>query len=170
MPDGTVIIIGGYAAPGTTDVIESYNEITDTFTVLGTLQIPRRSHTSTLLPNGKILVRGGFGEEAGNTLEIFDPTTGTSELLGVGMSDANRNSHEAVSLTDGRVLIVGSSISGASETAEIFDPSDNSIRSVGRLETGRHSFGMVRLLDGMILAVGGANSLDSVEIYTPSIP
>jgi hypothetical protein len=41
---------------------------------------PRQSHTATLLPDGKVLVAGGFGAEAPVvTAELYDPGSGTRQ-------------------------------------------------------------------------------------------
>src|SRR5437016_10224488 len=53
----------------------------------GNLNTGRVSHTATLLPNGKVLVVGGFNR-TGNTLnilnsaEFYDPATGTWSITG----------------------------------------------------------------------------------------
>jgi hypothetical protein len=55
-----------------------------TWVPTGNLNTPRNSHTATLLPNGDVLVVGGFGN-AFNTLdgaELYDTTTGTWSVTG----------------------------------------------------------------------------------------
>ena len=48
----------------------------------GSLNIPRRGHTATLLPNGKVLVVGGWNGGRLNSAELYDPATGTWSLTG----------------------------------------------------------------------------------------
>ncbi len=63
--------------------------------------------TSTLLPNGKVLVAGG-NDTKGTTIsvaEIFDPATNTWDATG-GMTTP-RSGHAATLLSDGTVLVVG---------------------------------------------------------------
>jgi hypothetical protein len=43
----------------------------------GALSTPRTSHTATLLPNGKVLVAGGFNIGPLETAELYDPARGT---------------------------------------------------------------------------------------------
>jgi hypothetical protein len=52
------------------------------FTATGNMITPRFRHTSTLLPNGEVLIAGGFtacypGCIPARGAEIYDPTTGT---------------------------------------------------------------------------------------------
>src|SRR5258706_16344581 len=47
----------------------------------------RYEHTATLLPNGKILVVGGFGPGTLNSVELYNPATNTwstAASLGIG--------------------------------------------------------------------------------------
>jgi len=64
LPDGTVLIAGGengVGFPGTTTTVESYNPSTGRFEVLGNMIVPRAAQTATLLPNGTVLLAGGYG-------------------------------------------------------------------------------------------------------------
>ena len=96
---------------------------------------PRAGQTANLLPDGDVLVAGGYNgfiEEVGGshtnlaTAELFDPSTGTwtaAPSLLVARSFQN-----SVSLKDGRVLLIGGweSSSDSPPTAEIYDPRSNS--------------------------------------------
>ena len=47
-----------------------------TFTVTGGMTTPRTHHTATLLPNGKVLVAGGFNtSDTGPATELYDPAS-----------------------------------------------------------------------------------------------
>jgi len=64
LPDGTVLIAGGengVGSPGTTTTAESYNPSNGRFEILGNMTFPRAGHTATLLPNGTVLLAGGYG-------------------------------------------------------------------------------------------------------------
>jgi hypothetical protein len=74
LPDGTVLIAGGETSgcdpkgcnvgswfAGTTTSVESYNPSTGSFDVVGNMIVPRGGHTATLLPNGTVLLAGGYG-------------------------------------------------------------------------------------------------------------
>jgi hypothetical protein len=106
------------------------------------MSVPRAQQTSTLLPNGKVLVAGGYNgfvENVGgahvslDSAELFDPTSDTwsaAAPMHVGRSD-----HAATLLTDGDVLVVGGweqpgCCGEGSRTAEIYDPIANSWTAV----------------------------------------
>ena len=78
------------------------------------MTIPRIWHTATLLPDGTVLIAGGYTRVGGNssqtaTTEIYDPATG-SFTSGPTMKQG-RFSHSATLLSDGRVLFVGAASS-----------------------------------------------------------
>src|SRR5882724_9598541 len=57
----------------------------DTWTATGSLHEARQGHTATLLPNGRVLVVGGFGTTATSppvSAELYDPATGTWTVTG----------------------------------------------------------------------------------------
>jgi hypothetical protein len=69
----------------------------------------RRNHTATLLPNGKVLIAGGYTEGGGDkpvaSAELYDPATQT--FTPTGNLHEGRAYHAAILLKDGRVLLVG---------------------------------------------------------------
>ena len=68
LPDGKVLIAGGvpyacaaqYCVPGNGAGTELYNPSTGTFTAAGDMTTARRSHKATLLPDGSVLMSGGY--------------------------------------------------------------------------------------------------------------
>src|SRR5215470_9965536 len=95
---------------------------TGTFTSTGNMNVPRYSHTATLLTNGKVLIGGG-SSRSGNSLfalssaELYDPATGT--FTRTGDMTWPQSGHTATLLPDGKVLIVGRS--GFTVTADLYD-------------------------------------------------
>ena len=65
---------------------------------------PHARHTATLLPNGKVLVAGGYAERSSlSSAELYDPATGT--WSSTGSLGTARSSHTATLLPNGKVLV-----------------------------------------------------------------
>jgi hypothetical protein len=174
--DGRVLIAGGYNGDYLAS-IEVFDPSARQFRRGGSLVEGRSGQTATLLPDGRVLFVGGVGRGWTflRSAELHDPETGRSELVGP-MSEP-RESHTATLLEDGRVLIIGGH-RGRREgmvvhaSAEIFDPRTGRFERAGTLAIPRHKHDAVRLADGRVLVIGGADRTDrvhfaSTEIYRP---
>ena len=73
----------------------------------GSLNTVRMTHTATLLPNGKVLVAGGYdgGSAYLASAELYDPAAGT--WTPTGSLTGARYYHTATLLPDGKVLVAG---------------------------------------------------------------
>ena len=79
--------------------------------ITGDLVTARYVHTATLLPNGQVLVAGGYGPDCCTILasaELYDPATGAWTATG-SMTTA-RVDHTATLLPNGQVLVAGGSL------------------------------------------------------------
>ncbi|MBP6823167.1 MAG: hypothetical protein KA368_16580, partial [Acidobacteria bacterium] len=148
------------------------------------LPATRVQHTTTLLPNGKVLVAGGSsdGSDAGatNTVFLYDPKTGDwTEAIGMKFA---RKGHFAVLLQSGKVLVAGGKSSGSFlNSAEIYDPVNGTWTQTGSMTKARNraaatllayaSSGGVLSRNGFALAVGGETDggapLDTAEYFNP---
>src|SRR5438874_6164324 len=93
------------------------------FVITGSLAMARRGHTATLLPNGKVLVAGGFIGLIGSVragAELYDPASGTWSATG-SLATARRG-HTATLLPNGKVLVSGGFGASILASAELYDP------------------------------------------------
>jgi hypothetical protein len=179
LPNGKVLITGGM--DGRHNLLASaeiYDPVTRRFTPTGGMRIAREAHRATLLPNGKVLVTGGLSPEwpRQKLAEIYDPATGA--FSPVGEMTTPRADHTATLLANGQVLLgagsTGRSINEAvTDSAELFDPATNRFIATGNLAAPRHKHAAVRLRDGKVLVIGGADSrlrgfYNSAELYDPA--
>jgi hypothetical protein len=185
LPDGRVLVAGGDAPdapPGATSAnsrqlssVELYDPETGEFVPGGSLRVARSAHSLSLLPDGRVLVAGGWGADGPiASTEIYDPATGASTLTG-DMSSA-RAYHTAAALEDGRIVLVGGYGPGSDPailaSVEIFDPASGTFKTAGRLITEREGASAVRLADGRVLVAGGTNrdgDPRTVEVYDPAV-
>ena len=176
LPDGKVLIAGGFREEGTSEIAiasaELFDPATNTFTPTSDMNEPRDGHTATLLPNGKVLLAGGWNQQGRTaTVELYDPQTGTFEYTGSLM--APRQGLTATLLNNGQVLIAGgdSARNIPQLIAELYDPATETFTPAGSLNTGRFGHTATLLTDGKVLLVGGTsgndNILASAEVYDP---
>jgi len=87
---------------------------------------PHYSHTATLLPQGKVLIAGGWLDNSGDitpNAELYDPATST--WISTTPMNVARTDHTATLLANGRVLLAagaGSGPPGALTSGELYDP------------------------------------------------
>lgn len=144
------------------------------FSANGSLTTARGRHTATLLPNGKILVTGGYGtvpvNSAHPSAEIYDPATGI--FTATGNMTIARDQHSATLLPNGKVLIIGgsSSMNVYLASAEIYDPATGIFTATGSMGSGRSYATATLLSNGKVLVTGGIGPSyrASAEIYDPT--
>ena len=110
------------------------------WTATGSMATAREWHTATLLPNGQVLVAGGFGGTTGclASAELYDPATGMWTATG-SMATA-RYVHTATLLPNGQVLVAGGrSGFDVIASAELYDPASG-------MWTATASLGPVRVV------------------------
>jgi hypothetical protein len=181
--DGRVLICGGTATGEVGGVLSSaelYDPAARTFTLTGSMTVPRAGQTITILRDGRVLLTGGV-QNAGfrselSSAEIYDPAAGT--FSATGSMSVPREGHTATMLRDGRVLIVGGSDNGIHtvDSAEIYDPSSGTFSRTGHLNQPRVAHVAALLGTGKVLIAGGGRggmpggyiSYDTAEMYDPA--
>ena len=162
--DGRVLIAGGITCCNETgefftEAAEIYDPATDAFVTTGSLGTARGLHAAALLPDGRVLIAGGFGNAAATPVlstEIFDPATG--RFTSAGDLEAARFSFSAIPLTDGRVLVVGGKDPFTGLTvaqAQIFDPVANRWNTGPVLPAATFAATFTLLTTGKLLVFGG---------------
>jgi hypothetical protein len=138
----------------------------------------RADHTSTLLPDGRVLIVGGMVENGVflNSAELYDPKRGI--FVVTDSMRSSRVEHTATLLPNGEVLIAGGLAGRASEggpgvvaSTEIYDPATGHFTAGPLMITPRTGHAAVLLGNNKVLVVGGADdngALASAEIYDPS--
>jgi WD40 repeat protein len=173
LPNGKVLVAGGFNATGNLASAELWDPATGTFGPTGTMGSTRSQHTATLLPNGKVVVIAGFG--APSTAEIYDPATGAFTAVAGTLTDA-RNTHTATLLPNGLVLVTGGyGVAGTLASTELFNPATGAFSAGGAMTAARGSHTATLLPNGKVLVAGGNGTngdvsfaLASAELYTPS--
>jgi hypothetical protein len=176
LPNGKVLAAGGLTVVEGDMIVSSaecelYDPANGTWTSTGSLGHARDYHTATLLPNGKVLVAGGFDRGSVTSAELYDPVTETWTTT--GSPGAVRLHSSATLLPDGKVLIVGGRTAGGalSSATELYDPASGTWTSTGSLATARNDQTATLLPNGLVLVAGGYNStgsLVSAELYDPT--
>jgi N-acetylneuraminic acid mutarotase len=178
LADGKVLVVGGYglgSTPSPLTSAELYDPGRGRWTAAGRLTVARfNGHTATLLPDGRVLVTGGFGPGVvGDVLasaELYDPGsrswTATAKMIG------RRGSHTATLLPDGRVLVAGGVAgSGPLASVELFDPRSGRWIAAASMVKARVGPTATLLPDGRVLVAGGDSSsgdgMRSAELYDP---
>jgi nitrogen fixation protein FixH len=144
-----------------------------TFAATGSMNEGGWQRTATRLPNGKVLVVGGFNEVSGRiaTTELYDPATGVwSAAAPLQVTGRNLT---ATLLQNGKVLVTGFQQNGhPMARAELYDPSSNTWTTTGSMNAARNVHTATLLPNGKVLVYGGYNenqlSLASAELYDPA--
>ena len=195
LEDGDVLVAGGYRNPSSgveLSTAELYHPGSGTWTLTGSMTVPRAGQTATLLPDGDVLVAGGGCDQgrgncdAGSFLtnlksaELYDPTTGT--WAKTGSMRNGRQFFSASLLSDGNVLVAGG-FNGCDDdfcsdlsSAELYEPAHGTWSSTGAMHVHREQFTATLLANGDVLVAGGLNeggfngngtTYTESEIYDP---
>ncbi len=164
LADGSVLVAGGisYAGGPGEDIelgsAELYDPKTGTWSGAGRMLEAVSGGATTLLPDGRVLVAGGWGstEPFGPKLasaQLYDPQTRT--WAATGSMAQGRHGHAAVLLTDGTVLVAGGYAGPRLASTEVYDPASGLWADGARLPEPFLGYSEVLLPGGAVLIAGG---------------
>lgn len=174
LPDGKVLISGGFNGNDNLSSAELFDPDSRTFMLAGTMITPRASHSATMLPNGKVLIAGGLNGGWLSSAELYDPATG--KFSPTGPMTGSRSDHVAVLLDNGKVLLAGGVGAGYTflAEAELYDPSTGVFMATGSMTVPREGHAAALLGNGKVLITGGHKDrhaaitiFSSAELYDP---
>jgi hypothetical protein len=173
LPDGRVLVVGGQIWGGGGTPLASaeiYDPETGEFSPTGSMAEPRFGAMAALLPDGTVLVAGGYGNGKLASAEIYDPETG--EFSATASMNSARAMGTAAPLPNGTILVAarGSSPGNILET-EIYDSSTGTFAAAAELPKPLTGSGAA-LEDGSVLMLGEMTrsetfSLKLLEEYDP---
>jgi len=174
LTDGTALVIGGQCDGQSTTLVLRYNPDQREWnsTVAPFEEIILWGHAATLLPNGLVLVAGGFigdHETGWSTAACWLWNPSTDQWIATGPMNRARHRHTATLLPEGLVLVVGGEsgtyeISEWLDSAELYDPATGEWTETAAMRYDRSWHRAVLLPDGRVLVAGGGPT--EAEIYS----
>jgi hypothetical protein len=161
LPDGRVLIAGGYSTAAGYVFAEIFDPRDESFSALPEVQPMRALHAALATEDGRVLLLGGEtalpgGEEPVPMSSVlrFDPETGRfTRLPSLTMP---RTMVRAALLPDGRALLFGGQheLQRYAESAELYDPGQGG-RQIATLDGERALHTVTRLTSGRVAVIGG---------------
>ena len=165
LPDGRVIVVGGYgsASTGNLGIVDTniYDPTTSTWTRVADMHYPRWYPTLTELPDGRYIVVSGKSTNLGtwaDTPEVYDPRANTWTLLS-GVSTSQIRDIEYPNdyvLPSGKLFVLGP----AEGKSFLLDVNSQSWSQIGG-SSGVVNGASIMYRPGKILYAGGAPSITS---------
>ncbi len=173
LADGRALVTGGL-----NDIEQSYSSAYvydprpghETWTKVGLMDTARTDPSAAVLPDGRVLVAGGYFHVKPTFSRDAAPDTMLAAYRPTSPRDAELSEPP---LAD----TVPPNVGAALATAELFDPATGSWSLTGSLNFARYGAAAVTLADGRVLVVGGGGgdgsvtvdgrASDNAEIYDP---
>jgi Kelch motif len=177
LPDGRVLVVGGIEfSPGGNMVrvhatAELFDPATGTFQPAGALASPRTSHAAVGLPDGRVVILGGWGDhgQAIGRVEIYDPASGTFSAKGDLAQP--RSDMTATLVPGGKIVVAGGTSGGPAQgnptilaSIEIYNPATGQSAITGTLASRRWLHVAVALADGRVLVASGTDRFNGAKL------
>jgi len=175
LPNGMVLVTGGYSPNPDTNYwyvslssVELYDPANGTWTTTNSMLTTRSTHTATLLPDGRVLVAGGYGDGSYSTSELYGPDTGVWNPGGFMFNGHGIGT--ATILRNGKVLVTG----GPDNSVTLFNPTNTTWTATNSMAYRRYGHTAVLLTNGNVLVAGGVDNegsfgpISAVEIFNPA--
>ncbi len=176
LPDGRALTAGGgvdnLGKWFTYATVDIFDPATGHWTKAKDMHHPRRAHTATLLPDGKVLVAGGTtggssdGTDGGTqlaTAEVYDPVGNTWTVLPSHLVTA-RSFHTAALVPGGAVLLFGGLDGSGSASRKVEAYFEGTWQPLDPLLIDRYYHASAMLDDGRVLVTGGVHQA-TAELY-----
>lgn len=154
-----VLVVGGAGASGAVNAAHIYDANDHTWTSIGTNAFAARwGHTATSLLGASgediVALAGGYDAVASDVLSKY-----TADVISNnGTSIGARYFHSACATTDSIALICGGiniNVDDVLDSAVEYNSLTNTVSPAGRLAYARSHFGLVKLADNIVMAIGG---------------
>jgi len=136
----------------------------------------RAAHSATVLPDGRVLIVGGFRKGPDRhsqlytaTTEIFDPAT--YHFTYSGSLHTARCGQTSTLLPGGKEILItgGNNDRSHLASAELYDIASGKWTSLPDMHAGREGHQAILLNNGKVLIIGGTDDArDAVELYNPA--
>jgi hypothetical protein len=181
LPDGRVLVVGGYGNTTTLNSAEIYDPDTGMWTSTDHMATARGSHTATLLPDGTVLVVGGDNDSANSlaSAERYSPNGSGNKWTSAGtMTNGDRANHTATLLPEGEVLVAGGfgcvvhdeCVYGEVATCELYSPAGSTWSDIASMNVARSFHTATLLPNGKVLVAGSENAPEELarwETFDP---
>jgi hypothetical protein len=173
-PDGLIYAIGGYDGNNPLATVDAYDPATDTWTAKAAMHSPRTWHAAVVGHDGLIYAIGGGTPTLLNSMETFNVQTNTWTTSPITLPAPTCGLAAAVDPRGLICIMGGDSPVGGTPTPTpnvyLYNPTDPGWISQPALSGGRGALAAVTGPDGLIYAIGGADSssdaLSTVEAGT----